>query len=534
MTARSSPTPPTQPRWRQFALPGVLLLALALRLFSLADHSLWYDEAFSVLFARNDLPTMLSGTLEAVEHPLLYYVTLNGWMRIFGETALAVRLFSVFTGVAGVYVMYRVGHDLFSRRTGLAAAFVVAIAPFHVQYSQEARMYSLLALLLLLATWAFVRAMRWHIKTDATHKTTAQTTWGWWLSFGALAAAAMHTQQLAAFYLLAIGLVPLILRKNIVPLLASAAFAFAIFAPWLITLPAQLNRFNAQYWISAPSIAQPLFSARIFLGGGLEVDPAASVLLFAGALFMLALLILQIVIYSRKPRRQNTSDRKNLLFVVWLFVAPVVLMWLFSQVAPVYLERALIPSAMMLFLLLGWLFTDSELPRPIAIVVGGVGLLLAGVGLVAQYNLNSFPYSPVHELSAFIAERAEPDSVVIHMNKLSALPAAVYTPQLEHRYLADLPGTPEDTLAPATQAVIGMVADECIQTASAGASSVWFVVYERAITQYAASERTEYADAVAYLFEYFREIERHRFNDIFAWHFVADDAERPTSCPETG
>ena len=39
-----------------------------------------------------------------------------------------------------------------------------------------------------------------------------------------------------------------------------------------------------------------------------------------------------------------------LLFVLWLFAAPIGLMWLFSQVRPVYLDRGLIASALMLYI----------------------------------------------------------------------------------------------------------------------------------------------------------------------------------------
>ena len=114
-------------------LLGILALAFILRLWSLADHSLWYDEAFSVLFARSDVSTMLSGTVNAVEHPLLYYLSLKFWMTVFGENAFAVRLFSVVTGVATVGMIYLIGRDLFSKQTGLVTAFIVAAAPFHLQ-----------------------------------------------------------------------------------------------------------------------------------------------------------------------------------------------------------------------------------------------------------------------------------------------------------------------------------------------------------------------------------------------------------------
>src|SRR5215218_1891506 len=90
---------------RRYPLPLILLLALALRLINLGGRSLWYDEAFAVLFAGKGLNAMLYGTLTPVAggaadiHPLLYYVTLDGWMHAAGQSVLVVRLWSVFWGV---------------------------------------------------------------------------------------------------------------------------------------------------------------------------------------------------------------------------------------------------------------------------------------------------------------------------------------------------------------------------------------------------------------------------------------------------
>src|ERR1044071_9403088 len=176
----------------------ILLLALGLRLIALGSRTLWYDEAFAVLFSEKGLNAMLYGTLTpaggaaADVHPLLYYTTLGDWMAIFGQSPVAVRMYSVLLGVATVGMLYVLTNELFGERTALTAALIAAVAPFEVQYSQETRMYALLGLLLVSVTWCFVRGWR-------TNKI------GYWIAFGVLASLAMYTQQLAAFYLAALG-----------------------------------------------------------------------------------------------------------------------------------------------------------------------------------------------------------------------------------------------------------------------------------------------------------------------------------------
>jgi mannosyltransferase len=521
---------------RRLNLPllGILALALILRLVSLADHSLWYDEAFSVLFAQSDVSTMLSGTVSAVEHPLLYYLTLKVWLTIFGASAFAMRLWSVTTGVATIGLIYLIGRDLFSQQTGLAAAFITAIAPFHLQYSQETRMYSLLALLLTGATWCYIRGSgkgvaRYAPTNDDSH---VNPNWRWWLLFGVLAGLAMHTQYLAAFYLAALGLFPLFKRdwRTFAQVTVGAIIAVIIFSPFLISLPTQIANLSANYWISRPTLAQLFKSLVIFVGGYHEFPPTLTLIIYGGALFLVVFLLVQIVFYMRRPRRSSESDNENLLFVLWLFIAPIIFMWVFSQFIPVYLERALIASVLMLYLLLAWLFTRAGMPR---LIQGLLMLIMAVVFVIgdrAQYQVNSFPYSPVHGAVAHIRDNLESGDVVIHMNKLTALSGEVYAPDIEQRFLADMQGSAEDTLDPATQAVLGVRESDCIQQAADGASRIWFITLARAEEEYYAAGRTELDDAFNWLEAHFTPAERQSFNDLHLYLYANGTGSAATDC----
>lgn len=512
-------------------LLAILVLALLLRVVSLADHSLWYDEAFSVLFAQNDVATMLEGTVNAVEHPLLYYLTLNGWMDVFGTSTAAVRSLSLVLGVLTVALVYAVTKQLFDdRRTAYVAALLTALMPFHVLYSQEARMYSLLAFLLLLSTGSFVRAYP-RLRSDAAD-TEGRAAWGWWALFGVFSGLALHTQQHAAFYLLALGLIPLAQRhwREFRGVVLGGVLALVIFAPWLLNLPAQLASLNENYWIPQPSLAAPLFTLRVFLGGALEVDSTQSLMLFGGALLLSLFLLLQIAFYSRRMRYRRQSDRRPVYVVLWLFVGPLVLLWLFSQFVPIYLDRAMIASALMLYVLLAWLFTRSQTPRPIAFVLMGLCAVMIVMGDAAVYRLNSFPYSPVQEMIAYLDEHAQDGDVILHMNKLTALPAQVYGSHHTQRFLADAPGADEDTLDPSTQAVLGIRESQCVQEAIAGAERVWFVVLQRAQREYAATGRTELQDTVDWLDAHFSQVDTHTIGDLTLDRYAEPVESLSTEC----
>ena len=148
-------------RWRAV---GVVFLAAVVRLVGLGTPSLWLDEAFSHLFATLPLPLAWEAMLVDAVHPPLYYLLLRPWLALAGESEFALRFPSAVAGVLTVALLYRVGRVWLGERAAFWAALLLALNPFHLWYSQEARMYALLALLSLAVLWAFVRALprrRW-------------------------------------------------------------------------------------------------------------------------------------------------------------------------------------------------------------------------------------------------------------------------------------------------------------------------------------------------------------------------------------
>jgi uncharacterized membrane protein len=134
----------------------VVLLAAALRLPGLDEQSLWSDEIYSIESARWPLPILLS---VQDGHPPLYGLILKGLDQV-APSDLNGRYVSALAGVAAVAAMLALGCAIVDRRTAVVAALLLAIAPLHVWYSREGRMYSLVALDSIVASWLFVRALR--------------------------------------------------------------------------------------------------------------------------------------------------------------------------------------------------------------------------------------------------------------------------------------------------------------------------------------------------------------------------------------
>ena len=137
----------------------VLTVAAGLRFYDLGSTSIWFDEAVSWQQATLPFFRMLGATSHDA-HPPLHNIILNATITLFGDSEIALRAPSALLGVANVYVIYRLGTVLWDRITGLFAALLLALSPFHIAYSSEARTYTLLAFTATLFVLTVVRALR--------------------------------------------------------------------------------------------------------------------------------------------------------------------------------------------------------------------------------------------------------------------------------------------------------------------------------------------------------------------------------------
>ncbi|HEY1013352.1 MAG TPA: glycosyltransferase family 39 protein, partial [Herpetosiphonaceae bacterium] len=133
------------------------LAALALRLHRLGAQSLWLDEGGSWHEATQRSWGFLLAELWSPRsgYPL-YHLLLKGWVALFGDSEIALRLPSALAGALLVSAVYLLGARLHGRRLGGLAAALLLANPFALWQAQDAKTYSLVMLaaaLSLLALW---------------------------------------------------------------------------------------------------------------------------------------------------------------------------------------------------------------------------------------------------------------------------------------------------------------------------------------------------------------------------------------------
>ena len=178
-------------------LVGLTLLGAGLRLGQIGLESLWFDEAWTALFAQQR-GAALREILWNQPFPF-YYLLMSGWTELAGWSEVALRLFSALAGIASIPLLYRLVAALFSHREAKLAALLLAISPLHVWYSQEARMYALAAALALAANLAFLQAMRRQLGCRTGRR-------GWWVAYVLFSACGLHTFYYNALFLVVQGL----------------------------------------------------------------------------------------------------------------------------------------------------------------------------------------------------------------------------------------------------------------------------------------------------------------------------------------
>jgi uncharacterized membrane protein len=139
----------------------IILLAFILRAFRLNFRSLWMDELFSV--SDTNPAYSLSKVWENhlfTTHPPFNYIIQWVWYKIFGYNDLQARIPPMLFGVLSVVAIYLLVTELIDKKTGLIASFLLAINIFHIEYSQEARSYSLLCLMSIVLFYFFIKSIK--------------------------------------------------------------------------------------------------------------------------------------------------------------------------------------------------------------------------------------------------------------------------------------------------------------------------------------------------------------------------------------
>lgn len=308
--------------WAQNAfILSMVMVGGLVRFFQLARESLWFDESLSALFATQPLPISIQSMLQdGLQHSPLFYLLLRPFVSG-NPIESSVRTLPAIAGVLAIPLIALLAKALFSRSTGVIAAALLGINPFHVWYSREARMYSLLALAAILAMYFFVLIIFSGPKLR------------YWLGLSVSSAIAYNTHHFAFFIpLVQLAFILATFKQSYVFLRAwtlSMCLAALTLLPWIATAVR-----SGVYWATSGTPTQTAQWTDIpFTFWNFSIGYTQNL---TAPILIALLLFLAAAIYGLIPLHGS-----RLLLAIWL-ILPIATTFLISLRFPMYMDRYLI------------------------------------------------------------------------------------------------------------------------------------------------------------------------------------------------
>ncbi len=444
---------------------GLITGAAVIRLMGVSTRGIQYDDAFSILLANRSIKEIIQGTA-ADTMPPLYYFILHIWEKM-GTSIAFLRLPGIIFSLGIIYLTYRSVERSSNREAAIWAAAILAVSPLQFYHAQDIRMYSLATCLILGWIWA---ALELFHKKDPLF-----FPWWKWVLLVLSGTGALYSHALAGFGLLAPYIFFLIKRKwkHLLFLVGAGLISLGLYLPWLILVPGQIAKIQKAFWTPVPGAVEVLQSIIMAFG-----DIPASPLAIGVALFSAVFIAVISAVSLNRKKNQNG----HLLFFILMTVIPPLCLFVLSYIMrPMFVPRAFLNAYVGLSACLAIIITRSRSMEKS--LIGGLIVVTALITLPTSITYAEFPRSPFKEADQFLDDAVRQNDVILHDNKLSFFPAKVYSPDLNSRFLADMPGSANDTLAIPTIQALGLEAYSDVETAIQGYDRVFFVVFQQAIKE---------------------------------------------------
>jgi len=419
----------------------IILLGVVLRIYDLSGESIWLDEAVTSQVSELSIRELIQWMIAKNDNnPPLYYMLMHFWVSLFGHSEFSLRLPSVIVGTGSIILIYAVGKLIFNRTTALIASLILAVSVFHIEYSQEARVYSLLAFLTLCSFYLF-------LKTLSGSKTL------YIIGYVITSVLLMYSHFYGVFILIVQNIfcfTRYFVNRDVFSLSLSKWIVLQLitgllFIPGILIWYKNTVAMQGGFWLSDPTV----------------VDIARYFYHFSGRDYILFFLFLILAAFSFISF-QNIAHSKNIkdiidikddpshksflsnvngmyLLLLWLFV-PILIPFVISHIStPILHTRYIIGSSLALYLLAGkgiWNLHNKRLTVLIPAVI-----LLLSIWPLSMYYIEAHKYQ-WREAVSYLESNAEDNDSVFVYPAFDAMTPEYYKDRVDLQFL---PLTSEST-----------------------------------------------------------------------------------------
>ncbi len=374
-----------------------LLLATFLRLFQLGNTSLWFDEAM-------DLVATPKSFLLLFKSLPLYNISSHFWGN-FANTELILRMPSVIFNLISILLIYYFTLQIFNKKTGLISAFLLSISPFHIHYSQEFRMYSLLAMLSLLSVY--------FLRLSLSRRNNK-----FWVGYTVFNIMAINVHHIAVSILFTEIIFFLFFWKKYEALrmkwaLSNLSIVFFLFL--CINPMIMIMKNYSGWWIPLVTWQSILITFKNF-----SIGYNAAPLLYFSACVLYFPLFCWSIYTARK-------DKENLLLLCLCIFVPIVIVSLISIILkPFYVDRFLIASSLFYLILVAK--GIAELKWKYCSIIVLLSITMITCPALVNYYLDYLPNPEVQHrgiqaksstrlVARYIAENFKEGDIICHADE---------------------------------------------------------------------------------------------------------------------
>lgn len=320
-------------------LLSICFLHLGIKFFTLSVLELQGDEAFSVFYAQQSIPELLS-ELNKEANPPLYYLLLHFWIKLFGIGLLAVKSLNILISIGTAIFLFKITKLFGNIWFTIFVSGCFLLSNTHYDFSHEIRAFQLVLFLCAGSYYVFIK----FIETNKAF---------WLIGLILFSAALPYTHYNAVLIPIVQFVVCLTYwnknKKTVLKFLLAFSISALLFLPQLLTF---LNVIpDDTFWLSLSTWEDLKFIAFKVVGN----DPGYYLLMIP---YFLAPLIVLIGI-GFKWFRKEFSWRMFLLF--WsLFLFPLLLNFWIAQYVPSLQFKYILYTSFGVYLSLGYLFISLQ------------------------------------------------------------------------------------------------------------------------------------------------------------------------------
>lgn len=361
----------------------ILITGSFLRFYDFFEIPYMHDELSALLRTNyNSFSEVVNqGVKEIDTHPPLIQVFLYYWTSWFGYEGWIVKLPFILSGIASIYLAYKIGHRWASKTTGLLIAAIIAYSEYTLLYGQIIRPYTSGLFFMLLASYhwgelVFFESRKWKHQV--------------WFVLGALLCAYNHHFSMFSAVLMGIGGIFLVDQKNRWSYLLLCAIALLLYLPILPITLHQLSFGGIGNWLAVPDSS--FFRNYLYY-------------VFNFSIPTIAITLLILLFFFFKGVKSKTS-LPAVIFSGLLFTSVFVIAYIYSVYVSSVLQYSVLIFAFpfLLIFVFGWIKNQAEITNFLAVAAIGVLFIFT---LVFQRSYYSIFYVPIFKQLVLDADQAQ-------------------------------------------------------------------------------------------------------------------------------